>query len=316
MGDFTLSSKNFPALPGSHAGTGPVSGLAHVVKPASVDKDINTQLEFDYSPYNIQVLSLETDATEAPNWFGVSFRKGIASFNTVNIFCHPHPGNAGMKETDYATRSGNWPKLFRYAEILGRQMSIASTNHITIIPFFTDSTYGSTGIFANHWLDLVEQIIVTVRNRSQVGIAASASAGGRVPSVAVNETNRLVTESATRKKGSSAPAIRNNSSLLSNVVLSCFSRGRVLVANVRNRAKGINYFLREIWDFDGVGGGPPSGVRVLTYDQHKTSEKIADHFHVPGERWVQNYHHAVYNVHGDIPAMLACHAATISRIGR
>lgn len=262
-----------------------MSGLAHVVRPASVDQGIETQLEFDYSPYTIQVLSLETGAAEAPNWFGVSFRKGVASFNTVNIFCHPHPGNAGMQEADYATRSGNWPKLFRYAEIFGRQISIANTNHITIIPFFTDSTYGSTGIFAKHWVDLVEQIIVTVRNSSQVAAAASGAGAGRMPSVVVSEINPLVTDSATRKQGSSAPTIRNSSTQFSNVVLSCFSRGRVLLANVRSRAQGMTYFLREIWDFDGVGGGPPSGVRTVTYDQHKTSVKMADHFHVPGERW-------------------------------
>src|SRR5688500_14500542 len=155
MGGFTLVSKSFSPLSGVHSGTGGVSGAAHVVDPVSVDNEISAQLEFKFSPYNIHVLSLETGAPEAPNWFGVSFRKGISSFDTVHIFCHPHPGNAGMAEADYGSRSGNWPRLFRYAEIFGRQMAIANTNHITVVPFFTDSTYASTGIFANHWLDLV-----------------------------------------------------------------------------------------------------------------------------------------------------------------
>lgn len=311
---FTLASKNFPALSGFHAGTGTISNAAHVVDPPSVAKDISTQLDFSFLSFSIEVLSLETGAAEAPNWFGVSFRKDISSFNTVNIFCHPHPGNAGMAEPDYARRAGNWPKLFRYAEIFGRQMSIAKTNHITIVPFFTDSTYASTGIFAHHWLDLVEQIIVMVRNTSQRA-AGAAAAGGRVPNVAVNEINPLMLDGPTQKKGS-PPAIRTSSNLLSHVVLSCFSRGRALMANVRHQAQGINQFLREVWDFDGVGGSLPAGVRALTYDQHKTSAKRADSFHVPPERWVKYHNAVIANVHGDIPAMLACHAATISRVAK
>lgn len=315
MAEFTLVSKSFPALSGFHNGTGTVSGSAHVVDPNSVDKDISTQLDFKFSPYSIQVLSLETGAAEAPNWFGVSFRKGISSFNTVNIFCHPHPGNAGMAEAEYGARSGNWPRLFRYAEIFGRQMSIANSNNITVIPFFTDSTYNSTGIFANHWLDIIEQIIVAVRNASQ-GDAPPTALDGRGPRVAVTPINRLVVSSSSRKKGSPASAIQISSNLLSHVVLSCFSRGRALLGNVRSKAKGINHFLREIWDFDGVGGSPPAGIRALMYDQAKTSIKTVDRFHVPPERWVKYHNAVVANVHGDIPAMLACHAATISRVGK
>jgi hypothetical protein len=311
MAGFTLVSKKFPALSGVHSGTGTVTGSAHVVDPPSVDKDISTQLDFKFLSYNIQVLSFETGAPEAPNWFGVSFRKGISSFNTVNIFCHPHPGNAGMAEAQYAARGGNWPRLFRYAEIFGRQMSIANANHITIVPFFTDSTYASTGIFANHWLDLVEQIIVGVRNSSQ-GATPPAAPDGRIPNAGATDINRLVTESTASRKGGSAPAIRTSSNLLSHVVLSCFSRGRVLLGSVRNQAKGMNHFLREVWDFDGVGGSPPARVRALLYDQHKTSAKRADNFHVPPERWVKYHNAVIANVHGDIPAMLACHAATIS----
>jgi hypothetical protein len=313
MSEFTLSSNNFPPLPGVHAGTGAVSGVAHVVDPPSVDQDIRVQLEFKFLPYNIQVLSLETGAKEVPNWFGVSFRKGISSFKTVNVFCHPHPGHAGMAEAEYGARSGNWPRLFRYAEIFGRQMSIANTNHIVVVPFFTDSTYVSLGIFAKHWLDLVEQIIVAVRNTSQVA-TPPAGPDGRTPRAAVTEINRLVTESATSKKG--GPVQSGGSNVLGHVVLSCFSRGRELMERVRNKAQGMNSFLREAWDFDGVGGSPLAGTRLLTYDQLKTSVRGPTRFHVPPERWVK-YHNAVIpNVHGDIPAMLACHAATISRVGK
>jgi hypothetical protein len=314
MEAYTLSSKSFPPLSNSHRGTGSLSGSAHVVDPPSVDKDVKEQLEFKYLPYNIQVMSFETGAPEPPNWFGVSFRKGISSFDTVDIFCHPHPGHAGMAEGDYGARGGEWPKLFRYAEIFGRQMSIANTNHIVIVPFFTDSTYENTGIFAQNWLDLVEQIIVAVKNASKGG-ALPPGPNGRTPKAGVTEINRLVTESATRKKGR-PPAPRTSSDLLKNVVLSCFSRGRALMVNVRNRAQGLGHFLREAWDFDGVGGSPPAGIRALLYDQQKTGVRRVNNFHVPPERWI-NYHTKVIpNVHGDIPLMLACHAATISRVGQ
>jgi hypothetical protein len=249
-----------------------------------------------------------------PTGLASASEQASCQFNTVNIFCHPHPGNAGMAETDYASRSGNWPRLFRYAEIFGRQMAIANANHITIVPFFTDSTYASTGIFAEHWLDLVEQVIVHVRNASQGSIAAATPDAG-APRTPVTEINRLVTESATTKKGAPPTPARPSSNLLNNVVLSCFSRGRVLATSVRNRAKGMNSFLREVWDFDGVGGSVPGAPRVLTYDQHKTPVRNKDRFHVPPERWVKYHKVVIKNVHGDIPAMLACHAATISDVG-
>ncbi len=312
MGDFTLSSNYFPGLGDIHHGTGTISNNVHVVDPASVDTDINTPFEIKFLPYNIQVLSLETGAKEPPNWFGVSFRKGISSFDTVNIFCHPHPGHAGMVEADYGARSGEWPKLFRYAEMFGRQIDIAKTNHITIVPFFTDSTYDSTGIFARNWIDLVEQIIVIARN-----IPSPPGPDGRGRKVLVYERKILVTESTTRKKGGPAPPIRTSSTVFSNVVLSCFSAGRSLLANVRNSAPGMNHFLREIWDFDGVGK-LSAAPRILTYDRHKTSVKRPDSFHAPAERWVK-FHNAVANwqsIHQDIVNMLACHAATISRVGK
>ena len=309
MANFTLSSRPFPALQGVHRGTGRIGGSAHVWDPATVDKDIGTQLGLWFKRFDIQFLSLETDAPEPPNWFGVSFRQAITSFNSVNIFCHPSPGGAGMVDGDYASRSGNWPKLFRYAEILGRQMSIANSNLITVVPFFTGSTYGNTGIFGANWVDLVEQIIVHVRNARAGSLITTAA-----PRAQVTEVERLILADATTKRG--APPARSSSNLLRNVVLSGFSFGRVLAANVRHQARGMSSFIREAWDFDGVGGSPPGAPRILTYDQHKRPDGIKDHFHVPPERWLEYHHAVIKNVHGDIPAMLACHAAAISSVGK
>jgi hypothetical protein len=56
-----LISKTFAPLPGVHQGTGPVSGMAHVVDPKSVDADIDSQLDILFESFAIQVLSFEID---------------------------------------------------------------------------------------------------------------------------------------------------------------------------------------------------------------------------------------------------------------
>ena len=310
MSKYTLESKPFAPLPGFHHGTGAVAGSAHVVDPSSVTQDVNEPLKFNFSGFKIRVMSVEIDTTDAPNWFGVSFREGLSSFDTVNIFCHPYPGSpqAGMRDEDYPSRSGQWPKLFRYAEIFGRQISIARADHITIIPFFTNATYDSTGIFGPNWKDIVEQILVLAHN---VGNAPLPPAGKAKPA----ETPIDPLSSPTLgKKGGPRPPV-NMSGTLKHLVLSDFSHGRKLMWSVRSQSPGMKSFLREMWDFDGVHAPPP--FPGILYDQAKASAGGSKTFHVPGERW-QEYHHAILShdqLHGDIPAMLACHAATISSVG-
>jgi len=315
MGKYTLNSNTFPALADplyGHKGTGNWTGSAHVVDPTSVNHDVAQPFKFKFAPYAITVMSVEIAAAETPNWFAVSFRQDINVFDTVHIFCHPSPGGAGMIDKDYALRSGNWPKLFRYAEIFGRQIAIAKTNHITIVPFFTNASYESTGIFGANWKDIVEQILVLAKAAARAGASPVPGAGGaRVP---VTPVEPIEYASATRKKGSPpgppAAALAGN---LKHVVLSDFSHGRKLMWNVRTQASGISRYLREVWDFDGVHGAPPYSPGGIIYNQSTGND--ARVFQAPPERW-QEYHHAIVkNVHGDIPAMLACHSATISRFG-
>ena len=91
MTSFNLSSKNFPALSGVHQGTGTIIASAHVVDPTTVNNDVSTQMDFKFSPYKIQVLSLETDSPKPPNWFGVSFRTGIMSVQYGKHLLPPPP---------------------------------------------------------------------------------------------------------------------------------------------------------------------------------------------------------------------------------
>ena len=311
MGTYTLESKPFAALPSVHLGTGTFSGNAWVVDPLSVNLDVNSPLKFKNVQYKITVMSVEIATNAAPNWFGVSFRQDINSFDTVNIFCHPFP-TKGMRDEYYAARTGEWPRLFRYAQYFAWQMDIARTNHITIIPFFTAGSYANTGIFGPNWKDIVEQILALARAEA----SASQAPAGRAH-VANTPIESVKYSSGTSKKGAPAPAA-DMSGRLKHVVLSDFSHGRQLMGTVRSQSPGLERFLREVWDFDGVHAHAPISPRaILYYDLGGGGASSPTNFPVPPERW-QEYHHAILKkeqLHGDIPAMLACHAATISRVG-
>jgi hypothetical protein len=317
MSQYTLESRNFPALPGSHRGTGAFSDADNAVDPASVTRDVGSPLKFKYVPYSIVVMSVEIDTPNTPNWFAVSFRQGITVFDTVNIFCHPYPGSrrADMQDADYPSRSGNWPKLFRYAETFGRQIGMAKTNHITIMPCFSNASYGSTGIFGPNWKDMVEQILALARAGASTPPPTSGARSACTP------IERIHYASASGKKGapSAAPTPGAGGGSLRNVVLSNFSHGRVLMGSVRTYSPGLSHFLREIWDFDGVHAPTPhGGVRALIYTQSNSSSSDMTTFPVPPTRW-QEYHHKILTTeenHGDIPARLAYHAATISQVGK
>lgn len=280
--------------------------MAHVVKPDSVSAGIKTELEILFASYSIQVLSLEIQSPVAPNWFGVSFRKGINRFDTVNIFFHPFPQGAGMDDADYPAHSGSWSRLFRYTQMLGRQMSIAKSNHVTLIPFFSNASYGSGGIFTPNWIDIADQALALARQAASS--SSSPSSGG---------AHTIEFSAATRKKGTPAPqAPPAHAGSLKHVILSCFSRGQAPMSSFRSSAPNLGSFLRETWDFDGVGGTRGGFGRSIRYDQGKADAKIPLLFHVPPERWVKYHNSIVKNVHGDIPAMLATHAASISVVGK
>ena len=315
MGKYTVTSSNYAALANTHGGTGDISNTAWVVVPSSV-QDIRAPLQFASTKYSVTVMSLEIATAETPNWFGVAFREGISTFNTVNIFCHPHPGNAQMRDEDYPSRSGNWPRLFRYVEMFGRQMDMAKTNHIVVVPFFTNASYGNTGLFGANWQDIIEQILVLAGQKAS---GPRSAPPGRARA-GVTPVEPIEHQSALRKKAGlpSAATPAKSMGQLKDVVLSDFSRGRSLMWTVRNNSHGMSRYLREVWDFEGNAGPTPSssaGVRGILYDQSTSKVPDPRSFHVPPERW-ESYHHAVVkNVHGNIPEMLAYHAASISSVG-
>jgi len=275
---YELVKSSFPPVGGVHHGTGNITDAKNIVLPESVARPVSTQLDFAFIRYDITVMSFDIKVNVEPNWFGVAFQQGISSYNAVNIFFHPNPGAAGMKDSDYRSRGGRWPSLFRYAEMLGSQFSIVDSDQIAIIPFFSNGSYMTTGAFLHNWYDIVCDIATAVVNET------SPESGGEMK--------------------------------ISDVVLSAFSFGRQIMNTFRAHAPGLRSHLREIWDFDGTGSGRPSsyaGVRALLYDQQSSRDTFA--FHVPPSRWLGFHHKVIPNVHSNIPDMLACHSAFISSIG-
>lgn len=191
-----------------------------LVVPASVPGHVADLLDFNNPTCNISVLCMVLDTPQQPNWYGIAYRKGIQSFDSVNIFCHPHPGNAGMQDKDYQGRGGNWRHLFRYAQNLGMQLAPANSNQILVVPFFSNAVYHNGGIFAPNWRE-----ILTV---AAIGVKAS-----------------LGISSAFRSKIDlqvAAEAVRNHTTttVVNNVVVSAFSYGRVLSATIRSAMPGLH----------------------------------------------------------------------------
>jgi hypothetical protein len=292
----------YPADPDkTHQGTGDISYPPWLVKPASVPGHVSDLLDFDNPTCNISVLCMIIDTPQQPNWYGIAYRKGIQSFNSVNVFCHPPPDTAGMLERDYQSRSGEWRHLFRYAQNLGMQLAAASSNQILVVPFFSNTSYNNGGIFAPNWREILTVIVNGV-------VIAS-----RTPTEFRDRIDLQVVEDAVRDHKARVA--------VQNLVLSSFSYGRVLSERLRQRMPGLHGTLREVWDYDGSGTGAPSSshtVKALVYDQAQIdspSSGAATGFHVPKPRWKRHPPAMHSDLHGFFPNMLMWHTATVSGVG-
>jgi hypothetical protein len=207
-----------------------------------------------------------------------------------------------MQDTNYQNRGGNWRHLFRYAQNLGIQFAAASSSQIIVVPFFSNASYHTGGIFAPNWRQILTVIVTGVKAATGVPSAFRESIDLQVVVDAIREHKVM-------------PGVQS-------VVLSSFSYGRVLSATSRHAMPGLHGTLREVWDFDGSGTGPPSSsstVKVLMYDQAQmdspSSSGNATHFHVPKPRWKRFPDAMNSDIHGFIPNMLMWHAATESGVG-
>jgi hypothetical protein len=223
-----------------------------VVNPSSVPGIGN--LVFLQANVHVTTKLYQISQQVVPNWFGVAIPDNVTDFSTPNIFFHPSPAQAGYKDVDYATKTGKWPELFYYMELLGYQVDGAITtfgapsNQIVIMPFLT-SAATDTGIFAANWQGIVTDILTDVR--------ASLGASGSGP-VEISE-----------------------------VVVSSFSVGYVYSENFRRNGAGLQPLLKQVWDFDGYPKSDSSllvttpSVTAIKYDQGSEPGCI----HVPLSRW-------------------------------
>jgi hypothetical protein len=284
-----LNSVEFPPYESAHLGTGDHSFAETVAQPGSVTDRVMEPLLFQRPMTRMSCLLFELQpgntvgVTMEPKWYAVAFRSHIppSAFNAVTVFFHPSPGGAGMKDSEYPTLGGKWRSLYRYAQMLGCQLSAASSNLVLVMPMFSNRTYGTMGVFGGAWEEILEGIL----HKAQQHRIASAG-----------------------------PGIHKRAKLR-HVILAGFSRGRAPMTIFRSRARGLAPLLRGIWDYDGVGATLPaekSGMRVLAYYQSSGAGKRG--YPMPLPRWLLYPWFADMkgfdSVHGRIPATMMTHSAS------
>jgi hypothetical protein len=284
MGAYTVSSIPLPPIAGVHGGTGDHTDTIWVVDPNSVPPPGNLRFSGLDVAVTTMLFQLD-DPNVVPNWFGVAVPRGIQDFTRPHIFFHPTPGQANYVDSDYPTKSGKWPELFYYMELLGYQLDGARRNQIVIMPFLTEARK-DTGILPANWQDIVTDILVAVR-----------------ASIHPQDASPLN---------------------ISQLVVSSFSAGMIYSDSFRRNGADMSAFLAEIWDFDGRFSTynwitnalhRTAGVQVIKYDQVDASDQNS--FHLPLRRWADYAGHPTSNmqVHALIRDFMFLHGASITGVG-
>jgi len=253
VSSYDVEPISLAAVEGYHGGTGTFDREQLIVNPSSVPGTGN--LAFLQANVHVTTKLYQITQQVVPNWFGVAIPENVTDFSHPNIFFHPSPGQAGYKDSDYPTKSGQWPELFYYMELLGYQLDgaiknfSAPLNQVVIMPFLTTAAT-TTGIFPPNWHDILTDILTDVRN-----------------SMGVNGSGPVD---------------------IAEVVVSSFSVGYVYSENFRAAASGLTSLLKQVWDFDGYPKSDSGklvttpNVTAIKYDQGSE----AGCFHLPLSRWV------------------------------
>jgi hypothetical protein len=247
---YDISPIELGELAGYHGGTGSFARSQLVIDPASVPG--TQQLSFFTADVHVTTKLFQISQNVIPNWYGVAIPDNVSDFSKPNIFFHPIPGQDGYVDADYPTKSGKWPQLFYYMELLGYELDGAigqfgaPSDQIIIMPFLTSSAT-DTSIFAPNWFGIVTDILTDISRMA-----------GQTGTVDISE-----------------------------VVVSSFSVGYVYSENFRWKAPGITPLLKQIWDFDGYPKIDSSKLlstascAAIKYDQLNEPGCI----HVPLSRW-------------------------------
>jgi hypothetical protein len=296
MSDIVASSISYPPFPPAHLGTSdslPHEYLELLVDPVSVEGSALLEPVTKGGKFYCKLYELDDgqapSAQSGPRYFGVAFRFGITDIRTVNVFCHPSPGHAGMSDQEYLGLTGSWRSLYRYMQYFGVQLAAGRSNIVFVMPMFSVATWSNLGIFRQHWRAIINAILVEVQRVVWPGPAD----------------------------------MPRNPTALENIILSDFSAGRYAM-NAMCSAPGIHILLREIWDFDGAGPAPHAAGKLLSYDQGE-GPAAPNRYHVPLPRWAKfpfyDQHPAKHSdyfmfLHGHIPQRLVFHATQSSTYGR
>lgn len=278
---FTISSVDLAAIPGVHDGTGHHVDSRWCVVPSSVPG--TGKLAFEARECGVTCLLFALAENVVPNWFGVAIPDGLTDFSNVGVYFHPSPGQAGYKDSDYPTKSGLWPNLFFYMQLLGWQVAGAGRAQVIVMPFLTSGA-SNAGILPGGWQDILPGVLGQAR--------AKVGAGDGSP----------VT--------------------IATLAISSFSVGIVYMMAFRDHGTGLSSVLREIWDFDGIvssSGSLSTGltstatVTAIKYDEiNSTSAGIT---HLPTARWADRPAGSPPDVHHMIIDYMFLHAATVSAVG-
>ena|SRR5579863_3678314 len=296
MATIAVKSISYPKGP-HHYGTSdtdPHNYNEELVDPNTVARDVPVPLGIVWkgNPFYCKLYELDDGSVpspgRSPRYFGASFRYGITDISAVNVFFHPSPGYAQLSDHNYVGLKNEWNDLYRYMQVFGVQLAAASCNMVLVMPIFSAGTpWPDPGILKNNWRDILNAILVEVQK------VAWPDQSGATP-------------------------MARNQNAMTDLLLSCFSRGRAALSNFRT-SPGVSTLLREIWDYDGDGASPPGPAdkgQVLRYDQ-ATSGRGHGIFHVPASRWsrISFYNGGNFNVHSAIPERLMFHTTTVSSFG-
>ena len=163
-----------------------------------------------------------TPAKVVPNWFGAAIPEpdkfNIDGDVYVILYFHPLPSQAGYRNIDYPTKSGDhggtdWKRLYAYVDRLGGQAAGAidnfhsPANRLVIFPFLTDPTIQEqpadyTALPVAMWFDIIHDILLDINiniipgicQRPKKIIVATFSNGAEYLNAFLDEVDSLPTE--------------------------------------------------------------------------------------------------------------------------
>ena len=186
-------------------------------------------------------------------WVGACVPQNATKFDEAQIFFHPAPGQAGLKDANYEAFDGGWDNVYRYVPWLGSQLAHAGRNQVLLVPFMAGHMYSTHGVLAGNPIGSTSALLT------------------------------LVKETIT---GDASPVS------VTSIGVSSFSVGISAMATFAHLIAGSG-LLRELTDFDGLYSNSPhksfSGAGGATFRRYTQSggmrPTVGRTYSAPLERW-------------------------------